>query len=358
MAYLDATVLSDFQAKMATNEALIGNYGMLDLAKDSGRFVDYIPPSVMEQLATLSGSRQAQIPVIKDQQVVVNATPGFSNIPINLGESGTYAFTAFDVFSGFRVYPGSYENNSIDQAFEVEQRMKNVLQAMAVEIDTTVGTVLSSRKTQVLGFTDQVSQGDGTFVFNTGTDTLEISKAAQKDTLFYNTNQLMLANQLPGNYRIVTSPGGLVVNDAEALKFREGNSKNLSWAQGGMPNDTRYISNQIATTANFDGYLVRDGDIGVIENFPFDFRNNTDNAAGKWSISDVELPFTRMRANIYTNVSATEATSVISPNTDTNLTMTTFEEMAIWHRFYVVYRFNSDLAGKQNAVVKIQGKIT
>ena len=64
-----------------------------------------------------------------------------------------------------------------------------------------------------------------------------------------------------------------------------------------------------------------------------------------------------MRANIYVNTEATDATSVITPNTDTNMIMTTFEEMAIWHRFYVVYRYNGDIANKQNAVVKLQGTI-
>tara|TARA_R110000744_G_scaffold275082_1_gene388051 strand:+ start:9478 stop:10554 length:1077 start_codon:yes stop_codon:yes gene_type:complete len=358
MAYLDATVLNDFQAKEVTSEALIGNYGMIDLAKDSSAHVDYISPGVKELMKSMSGSRNAVIPVIKDQQVTVNTTPGFGNIPVNLGESGTYMFSAYDVFSGFRVYPASYENNAIDQAFEVQARLSNVLQAMAEVIDTTIGTVLSSRKTQVLDFTAQISQNDGVYTFNTGTDTLEIDKAAQKDTMFYQLQQLMMANKLQGNYSIVTSPGGLVVGDAEAMKFKAGNSKQLDWAQGGMPGGKRHISNQIATSANFDGWLVRDGDIGLIENFPFDFRNNTENAAGKWSISDVDLPFTKMRANIYVNTEATNGTAVITPNTDTNMTMTTFEEMAIWHRFFVVYRYNSAIATKQNAIVKLQGKVT
>jgi len=355
MAYLDATVLNDFQANQATNEALIGRYGMIDLAKDSGQFVDYIPPSVREQLQTMSGARNAQIPFIKDQQVTVNTTPGFENIPINLGESGTYSFTAYDVFSGFRVYPASYENNQIDMQFEVQARMSNVLQKMAETIDTTIGTVLSSRKTQVLGFTDQISQNDGTYTFDGATDTLEISKAAQKDAMFYQLPQLMGANKLQGNYGIVTSPGGLISSTVEAMKYGPNNDKNLETFQGGIPFSKRFISDQLATSENFDGYLVRDGDLGVIENYPFDFRNGTTVGGHQWSVSDVELPFTRMRANIYVNTEATKANALIAPGTDTNLTMSTFEEMAIWHRFYVVYRVNSDLANKQNGVVKLQG---
>jgi len=66
----------------------------------------------------------------------------------------------------------------------------------------------------------------------------------------------------------------------------------------------------------------------------------------------------RMRANVYVNKEATEATSIISPNTDTNLVMTHFEEMALWFRFYVVYRYNSAIGSRVNDIVKLKGLTT
>jgi hypothetical protein len=358
MSYLDSTVLNDFQAREATNEKFDANYGMIDLAKDSGNAIDYIPPTVKAMMNTMSASRNAKLPVLKDQTVTVTTTPGFSSIPVNLGETGTYYFTAYDVFSGFRLYPASFENNQVDGAWYRDNIIRNVLKACAVSIDDIIEVVLEARKTQVLNYTDQISQGDGTFNFNTGTDILEIAKSAQKDTMFYNLTQLMIANQLQGNYRIVTSPAGLVINDAESMKYRDMNSKNISWQQAFMPEGNRYVSDQIATAANFNGFLVRDGDIGLIENFPWDFRNGTMFAGKEWSITDVEMPYTRMRANVYVNKEATEATSIITPNTDTNLTMTHFEEMAMWFRFYVPYRYNSAIATRQNGIVKLTGLTT
>lgn len=355
MAYLDASVLNDFQAREAQNEKREANYGMLNLAKDSTPMVDFVPPSVQSQLSTMSGSRNAVLPVIKDQSVTVTTTPGFSNIPVNLGESGTYYFTAYDIFSGFRLYPASFENNQIDAQYYADQIMRNVLKGMATSKDNVIKTVLEARKTQQLGYTTQVSQGDGTFSFSTGTDTLTINKAAQKETMFYNLNQLMIANQLPGEYAIVTSPGGYVSNDVASALYGGQNSKNLEWQQAFMPSANRYVSDQITTSANFDGYLVRKGGIGTYSNFPWDFRNGTKFAGKEWSISDVELPYIKSQANIFINKEATEATSIVSPNTDTNLTMTHFEEMAIWDRFYVVYRYNSDLSTRVNDVVKLVG---
>lgn len=359
MAYLDNTVLNDFQAREATNEKFEANYGMLDLVKDSTPFVDYVPPSVQQTLSSLSASRKAQIPVMKDQTVTVTTTPGFSNIPINMGTSDKYYFTAYDVFSGFRLYPASFENNQIDGAWWRDQTIRNVLKAMAASKDDVMETVLESRKTQVLSYGTQVSQGDGTFTFQTASDTLEINKAAQKDTMFTYLSELMRANQLPGQYRIVTSPAGLVVSEVEAAKFGSDNSKNLLWSQSAMPLDRRYVTDQLSPGSdNFTGFFVRDGAIGSYENWPWDFRNNTSFAGKEWSITDVEMPYIKSRPNIYMNKEATEATSIISPNTDSNLIMTHFEEMAIWDRFYVVYRYNSDLTTRQNDIVKIKGLTT
>jgi len=359
MAFLDLTVLNDLQARDATNEKFIGRYGMIDLAKDSGKFIDYIPPSVKEALSTMSGSRDAIIPALKDQTVTVGTTPGFAHIPSNLAESGVYNFTALDVFSGFRFYPAAYENNQLDPMWYRDQVLKNVLQAMAVTIGDLIEVQLGARKTQALDFTTQISQGDGTYTFDAPTDQLNISKAAVLEVMYWNLVNLMQANKLGGDYRIVTSPAGLVSSITEAREAGPANASNLLWNQAVIPQDRIYTSDQLAAGADiFNGFFVRDGDIGLIENFPFDFRQGTEIAGKKWSITDVELPYTRMRANVFINTEATDATSIIDPTTDTNLTMTTWEEMAIWHRFYIPYRYNSAIASRAQGIVKISGKTT
>ena len=359
MALLDLSVLSDLQVRQATNEKFRANYGMIDLAKDSTPFIDYIPPSVMEELSKMSGARDAILPALVDQAVTVGTTPGFANIPSNLATSGVYNFTAVDVFSGFRIYPSQFENSTMDAAWYRDQVLMNVLQEMAVTIGDLIEVQLEARKTQVLNYVAQVSQGDGTFTFNTGVDTLEISKAAVLEVMYYNLINLMQANQLGGGYRLVTSPAGLVSGISEAQQLGANNASNLAWNQANMPADRLYQSDQLAVGSDiFNGFFVRDGDIGLIENYPVDFRAGTVLGGKKWSVSDVELPFTRMRANIFINSEATDATSIVTPNdsTNTDLIMTTWEEMAIWHRFYIPYRYNSAIGTRQNAIVKVSGK--
>jgi hypothetical protein len=359
MAYLDATDWLDIQSTNATNEKRFSQLGIVDAVKDSTPGTrDYILPSDVEKMRTLSSLRDVQLPVIKDQTVVVNTTPGFSFIPSNLPESAQYTFNAVDVFSGFRHYPGQFANNAMNEEFVKKEVMKNVAYGMGNTVETLLTTVLEARKTQLLNFTTQVSQGDGTYSFNSGTDLLEINKAAQKETMFFNLENLMTNNELPGNYRIVTSRGGLTVQKSERLKYQMNNSKDLS-ALGMYPENQMYETGNISPGSDiFNGYLLRDGAIGMIENFPFDFRNGTEFAGKKWSITDVELPFARMRANIYVNNEATNATALIGAGTDSNMIMTHFQEMAIWLRFYIVYRYNSDLTTRANDIVKIKGLTT
>lgn len=355
MAYINATLWNDLQVSNATNEKRFAELGLIDAYKASTRSVDYVPPSAQRALREVSSLRAVEIPVIKDQTVVVNQTPGFANIPSNLPESDKYEFVAYDVFSGFRHYPAAHANNMVDSDFQRQAVMNNVAYAMGNTVESILATVTESRKTQQLGYMTEISQGDGTFSFSTVTDTLTISKAAQKETMFSYLDQAMDANELPGNYRIVTSRAGLAVQKSEYAKYGMANEKNLQ-ALGLINADRMHETGNLSAGSDvFSGYYMRDGSVGLYENFPYDFRNGTKIDGREWSVSDVELPHIKMRCNVYTNAQATDATALITSGSDSNLIMSHFEEMAIWARFYVVYRYNSDIANRVNDIVKIVG---
>jgi hypothetical protein len=359
---LDATVWLDWQDNNATSDQRFSEKGIINLTKKSTPFANYISPSARERFATHSDPRAIRIPVIKEQEVTVTTTAGFEFIPDNLTTSDTYSFTVFDFFSGFRQYDALYENNLIEKEFDRNVKMTNVSQALADKMEEVLLTQLEARKTQVLGFTTQLnhSSGGGNYTFNAGTDTLEVDVAAQQETMFVSLNELMRANKLGGMYAIVNSPAGLTNQRIEALKFGAANDKNIQ-ALGMMAAEDMHTSHNIsAGSDNFNGFLVRKGAIGMFPNFPWDFRNGTTTGGGEvWSISPVEIPFTGTKANIYTNRFAANAQSLVtgSPK-DSNLLMTAGEEMAIWIRIYIVYRYNGDIATRANDIVKLKGLIT
>jgi hypothetical protein len=235
--------------------------------------------------------------------------------------------------------------------------MTNIADAMATAMEVFGITILEARKTQVLGFTEQVnhSVGGGTYVFNAGTDTLEIDEAAQQETMFASLTELMRANKLGGQYMSLVSPAGLATQKFEALKFGESNQQNIR-ALGMIPAEDMHNSHSLAPGSDiFNGFWVRKGAVGIYGNFPFDFRAGTTLADQKWSVSDVEIGPTRMRANIYTNKFAANATGLVGTGTDSNLIMTAGEEMAIWIRAYYVFKFNTDITSRANDIVKIKG---
>lgn len=357
MANLDATDWLDIQDTNASNDKRFAELGLVDAVKESTKAVDYISPSARESMRTISSLRDVQIPVLKDQSVSVVTTPGFSFIPDNLPESDQYAFSAVDVFSGFRHYPAQYANNAMDAEWTKQEVMKNVAYQMGNTIEGLLAAEMEARKTQAWDYTAQYnySSGGGTYTFDPTPDTLKINKAAQQDTMFTSIEGMFADNELPGNLRYVANRGGFAVQRMEALKYGAANDKNI--AALGLPTADRlhHTANISAGSDIFNGYAFRDGAIGMIENFPYDFANGTEINGRKWSVSDVELPFAKMRANIYVNNEATDATALVGAGTDSNLIMSHFQEMAIWIRFYIVYRYNSDISTRANDIVKIQG---
>jgi len=354
MSYINASILNDVLVREGTNEKRFQKLGLVDAAKDSTQFVDYILPSTKALFSNASSLQQTKIPVLVDQTVEVRTEASF-NVPSNLPTSANYGFVCYNIFSGFRHYASNFASNQLDSDYVRAQVLKNVLYSMAKTKESIIAAVLEERKTQKLGFTTQVSQGNGTFTFDESIDTLKISKAAQKETMFYNLSALMDSNDLLGGKRIITSLGGLTVQRTEAIKNGANNASNVQ-GLGFLPEDRLYESGMLSAGSDiFNGWLIRDGDIGIYSNFPYEFSKGTKIGAKEFAISDVEVPFLNSRVNIYTNADATDSTALISAGKDSHSVMASFEEMAILDRFYVVYRYNSDLSTRPNGIVKLSG---
>lgn len=356
MANLDATQLLDVQSSNAFNDKRMTPLGILNLTVDSTPFANYILPSDKQKFAEFSSLRTNQMLVLKDQTVTVNTTPGFPFIPSNLPETGQYSFTAVDVFSGFRHYPDQYDNNAADEMQVKEMVMTNVLYEMGNKVEELIAVELEARKSQVMtnGLL-QVSQGVGGGAYTFATSTLSINKVAQQKTMFTSLSQLFASNKIGGQYRYVTNPAGFAVQYNEMQI--NGGSQAINLQNIGAFDPSRvYESHNISGGSDiFNGWAIRDGAIAVYENYPSSFRKSVSFSGKSWSISPTKLPLLNMRANIYVNNEATDATSLVGAGTDSNLIMTHFQEMAIWCRFYIVYRYNDDLTTIENDIIKIKG---
>ena len=145
---------------------------------------------------------------------------------------------------------------------------------------------MDTRKTQLLSGTAQVSDTAGDYNFNAGTDTLEIKLAAQKNYVLQ-VERVDGANKLVGDGRIVTNPAGLATQKSEALKYGASNEKNIQ-ALGFVGMDRLHESFAISSSVKFDGYWLRDGSIGFVNNFPYNFQSGTSLADKRWYISPMK----------------------------------------------------------------------
>ena len=364
--YITATRFNDLQVGGKLDQKRYPELGAVNAAYASTASVDYISPSVIQNLASISAQRQILVPTFINGTIVVGDTPGYNNIPSNLLESDTFTLQAYNIFSGFRHYESTYDNNVMDSQDAIDTKMKRVTYEMAKVKEQIIISILESNKTQVLDFTEQVSAttGDYSFSGTTGdsatTDILAIKRAVQNETMFYTLEALAEANEIMGAGRVITNRAGLVRQKVEALKYGAGNEQNLE-ALGFYGADRMHQSSQISAGSDmFNGFYLKDGAVGLYSNFPYEFRNGKVLNERKWTVSDVELPFLRSRCNIYTREGVTNSTALVGTHNnelDSNTIMSTFTEMAIWDRFYVATTPNKEIATRSNDIFKIKGTV-
>jgi hypothetical protein len=238
-----------------------------------------------------------------------------------------------------------YMSNKFDEVFS----------AMAAAKETQIFNLLNAFRTQVWNGTTQVNNGDGTFTFQTATDNLDINKAAQKDVMFSNLKTLFRINKKVGGYNSVINEGGWNLALNEIFKFGQMNQENRQFADNQLP--LFFESLGISPGSDqFSGFMMRDGAIGSVQNYPFDFRTGSNVDSKIWGVMDSPAPFIGERLNVYNNKEAVDASSL--GETTGSLNMTTLEEWGFLDKFFLVSNYNSDLTTRVNEILKIVGKTT
>ena len=221
---------------------------------------------------------------------------------------------------------------------------------MAEAKETQIGNILSTNKTQVLAGATQINNGDGTFTF--ATSALTANLAAQKDTLFSNLKTIMRINKQTGNYNMVVNEGGFNLAMNEIFKFGQMNQENRQFVENNLP--LLFSTLGIAPGSNqFVSYMMLNGAIGSVQNYPFDFRTGSAVDSKQWGVMDSPAPYIGERLNVYTNKEAVDASAL--GDTTAHLKMTTMEEWGFLDKFFLVSNYNSDLTSRVNDILKVIG---
>lgn len=349
--FIDFSVLNAYQDRVTQTEKDQQRYGLIEALKHNTPMNKVLAsPALKAHLQTVQG-RTTQYTGLKEDVITTTSVESFT-IPSHLSVSEQKTLTSVSIFSGFRVYPGYFVNNTIEMSTYVQNKYDEVFSAMAAAKETQIANVLSTYKTQVLNGVTQINNGDGTFAFNDSLDTLTVDAAGQKDALFANLKTIMRINKKAGNYNMAVNEGGFNLAINEILKFGATNSENRQFALNQLP--TIFETLGIApSTFQFVAYLLKDGAIGSVQNYPFDFRNGTVVGDKKWGIMPTPAPYIGERLNVFHNIEATDASDLGESTSD--LRMTSYEEWGFLDKFFLVPNYNSDLGTRVNDIVKVTG---
>jgi hypothetical protein len=347
---IDFSALNAYQDKKTQTELLSQRFGLIEALKYNTPANKVLTPTLVAHLQQVEG-RTTEYTGLKESVITTTSTESFT-IPAHLSTSEQKTLTAVSIFSGFQVYPAWFQNNTIAMADYLANKYDEVFMAMASAKEVLIAALLDTYKNQVALSVNQVNGGDGTFAFDAGLDTLTVNKAGQKDTLFANLKTLMRIAKRAGNYNIVVNEGGFNLSLNEIAKYSITNSKNLDFIQNLIPKFFESL-NVAPESFQFKAYLMVDGAIGGVQNYPFDFRMGTVVGQKVWGIMDTPAPYIGERLNVYHNLEAVDASAL--GDTTAHLKMTSMEEWGFLDKFFLVTNYNSDLVNRVNDIVKVTG---
>lgn len=350
---IDFSVLNAYQDRITQTEKRQQKYGLIESLQYNTPMCPVLTPTLKAHLQTVEG-RATEYTGLKEDVITTTTTESFT-VPSNLSTSEQKTLSLITIASGFQVYPAWFQNNTIAYEEYLANKYDEVFAAMASAKETQIGNLLNTNKTQTIDGIAQINGGDGTFAFDDTNDWVSANKAAQKDVLFSNLESLFGINKMAGSHNAVVNKGGLNLALNEILKFGAVNSENRQFIQNQLPLyfETLGIS---PSSYQFIMYMMNDGAIGGVQNYPFDFRTGTNVDSKLWGITDTPVPYVNERLNVYYNREATDASSLA--DTTSHLKMTSMEEWEFIDKFFLVTKYNSDLTTRVSDIVKVAGLTT
>ena len=352
MSVITQTKIAKFQDKVVQTELDQRVFGLNQMFLDSTPKNKILTPSMLQALQTKQ-TRTVTYPALKEDVITSTSVESFT-IPSNISDAEEVTITSISIFSGYKVFPAMFIDNAISREDYEMNKLEEVFKSMANAKEVQQLAFLETQKTQVWNNLTSINNGAGTYAFNTGTDTLDVDLAGQKNgffnrlkTSFRNNDQSRM-----GSYSFVTNEGGLTLALDTIATLGQSNASNQQNGMNAIPK--LYGSQNISGGSDqFVGFMIEDGAVGVAQNFPWEFRTAIATSDAQWGITDTNVPMLGNRINTYYNTGKADASA--EGGTLAESRMTTYEEFGFLDKFYLVSSYNSDLATRANNIVKVKG---
>jgi hypothetical protein len=345
MSLLEATAKPYFLQEDGTLiESKDATFGLIDAIKASTPDYRALTDSVRKKLSTAI-NQQVYLSALKDFNPTITNVKSWIS-PTNFRVSDKVLATSVTIGSGFHYSKAMNRENSISFQEYVDNTMRKIAHDMAEAKENAIQTVLEAHKTQVLPVNPLAADG---FVFNAGTDALDVNLAAQNGMIFNNLRTIFGDNRLKNNNAIISSSMGMEAVLTNMQQYGANNDKNLSQ---NMPR--LFLSNVLTNSAKWTAYWFEAGAFGEVVNFQPDFMER-ESIPGVSELGVTSYSFPYLNSPVEYIWKKKEADLSAFSTDLANTKVAYIEEMSFFHTFFILTPYNSDISTRVNPVVKIVG---
>jgi len=354
MSLLDLTLMKQFvdTSKTQTEFRPIET-GAIDFIKMHSQFCPVLTMAIREHLSKVS-VQVSSFPALDEMTPTTTTVESF-DIPENFSVSREVIVTAISIFSGYRIFPSMFYDNDIARGEYESNKLNEVFQEMGNKKEAQILAHLNSVKNQATLAVTQVNNDTGVYAWNAGSKELEIDLAAQKNMLFGSLQTIFRINNRNKAVSMLVNTGGLNVALNTIEKLGQNNASNQQNTRNSLPPVFETL-NLDPGSDQFAGYMAQLGAIGMVQNFPPDFRNNSKTADSEWDVTPFEVPHLKAQLNVFYNKEKDDPSA--KGGSSANTRMSYYEEYGFLDRFFFLEVFNSDAANRVGDVVKLKGKAT
>lgn len=288
MSLLQKTFLLNLRAaypsELDRDELRITQNGLLMAAMEMTKSATgIISPDVIAK-AEVSQGRKLEIPVLKKGSVTISnvRTCSFAG-----GESNSdlVEVTWKTIVANITMFPSEYEQNEVKYMYDFNKKVRELVEAFTIEIESDIDAVLDANKTTVYN-----SQIVGTDYTLSG-DTIQVP-VAQQEFFFNDLNAINFADDFNNpTMRIIASHSVMPV--AERYINQGGSNATNTAFQFAGKNFTFSNRITVATGKKGSAYFMPDGAIGLLTREDVDARMSAKSTQGmSWFVDNLPgLPF-------------------------------------------------------------------
>lgn len=261
------TLLQDAIVNVPSSDAIKSFEGRASIYDVAKAFIDntsrLVPKEILEG-AKKSARHTAKIPVLKklDPTGVIRATRACDPTDTSVDSAfvsptyGTYSFS-------FHMTPSYNAENYISFQEEFAWKFMQHLQAFYAELDSDLVAYLEA----------SISQVNASTLFGGATAGIVTVPLAKKEEFYQSIPSIMFRNDLSAQRVIdIANPEAMIMYDSIARQGA-GNAVNTAYQ---ISNFAPYRSNRVVNALNMTEthYLVPEGNIGLLDWVPMDYREN------------------------------------------------------------------------------------